>query len=328
MKRTIVILHPGALGDVLLAVPAIRNLGIRFPQHEILLVADATVSRFLHLCRLVDDWMSVEGRACAGLFGGSAHLSEELQSWLQRCDVVVAWTEDKDGALAALVRRWGVAEAHIQSPFSPRLRASHQRDRFLEAIGQTEDVVSSGWMIEIPRDLVEQGRIHLESMGIMRDRPLALMHPGSGSMHKCLDPGKVALILQQLQRGGMCPLVLEGPADHDAVDALLKLVSERPSVLRNLDLPLLAGILADAALYWGHDSGITHLAALLGARTIAVFGPTDPARWAPIGDHVTILRGAPCVCPSWEAVQGCHEKPCLDVPIGKMLTALGLETRV
>ncbi|UVT19308.1 MAG: glycosyltransferase family 9 protein [Nitrospira sp.] len=328
MKRTIVILHPGALGDVLLAVPAIRNLGIRFPQHEILLVADATVSRLLHLCRLVDDWMSVEGRACAGLFGGSAHLSEELQSWLQRCDVVVAWTEDKDGALAALVQRWGVAEAHIHSPFSPRLRASHQRDRFLETIGQTEEEVSSAWTIEIPHDLVEQGRIYLESIGIMPDRPLALVHPGSGSMHKCLGPGKVALILQQLQRGEMCPLVLEGPADHDAVEAVLKLASKTPPVLRNLDLPLLAGILAGTVLYLGHDSGITHLAALLGVHTIAVFGPTDHARWAPIGDHVTILRGAPCVCPSWEAVKGCHEKPCLDVPIEKMLPALGPETRV
>jgi len=328
MKRSIVILHPGALGDVLLAVPTIRNLGMRFPQHEILLVAGATVSRFLHLCRLVDDWMSIEGRECAGLFTGCAHLSVELQSWLQRCDVVVAWTEDKDGALAALVRRWSVAEAHIQSPFSPRLRASHQRDRFLETIGQTEEEVSSERTIEIPHDLVEQGRIYLESMGIMPDRPVVLVHPGSGSMHKCLGPGKVAFMLQRLQRGGVCPLVLEGPADHDTVEPALKLMSRRPPVLRNLDLSLLAGILADAALYLGHDSGITHLSALLGVRTIAIFGPTDHARWAPIGDHVAVLRGAPCVCPSWEAVKGCHEKPCLDVSIEQILTTLGLEARV
>ncbi len=328
MKRTIVILHPGALGDVLLAVPAIRNLGLRFPQHEILLIAGATISRFLHLCRLVDEWMSVEGQACAGLFGESAYLSEELQLWLQRCDVLVAWTEDKEGALAALVRRCDVAESYIQSPFSPRLRASHQRDRFLETIGQVEEKVSSERTIEIPHHLVGRGRTYLHSMGIVPDRPLALVHPGSGSMHKCLGPGKIALILQQFRKEGICPLVLEGPADHDAVEDVLNLANKRPPVLRNLDLPLLAGILADAALYLGHDSGMTHLSALLGVRTIAVFGPTDPSRWAPLGDHVTILRGASCVCPSWEAVTGCHEKPCLDVPIEKMLTSLGLETRV
>jgi ADP-heptose:LPS heptosyltransferase len=42
--------------------------------------------------------------------------------------------------------------------------------------------------------------------------------------------------------------------------------------------------------YLGNDSGITHLAAALGIKTVAIFGPTDPAIYAPIGPAVTILR--------------------------------------
>jgi ADP-heptose:LPS heptosyltransferase len=39
----------------------------------------------------------------------------------------------------------------------------------------------------------------------------------------------------------------------------------------------------------GNDSGITHLAAYLGCPTIALFGPTDPRMWGPLGRRVKIL---------------------------------------
>jgi ADP-heptose:LPS heptosyltransferase len=41
----------------------------------------------------------------------------------------------------------------------------------------------------------------------------------------------------------------------------------------------------------GNDSGVTHLAAAAGAPTLSLFGPTDPALWAPIGTSVRVLRG-------------------------------------
>jgi len=96
-------------------------------------------------------------------------------------------------------------------------------------------------------------------------------------------------------------------------------VSQPPCVLRDLDLSQLAGVLAQVRLYIGHDSGVTHLSALFGVRTIVLFGPTDHHRWAPHGRQVTTLRGAPCICESWEAVKKCVEKPCLNVPIEEIL---------
>lgn len=63
----------------------------------------------------------------------------------------------------------------------------------------------------------------------------------------------------------------------------------------------LARILADAYLYIGLDTGPTHLASILGTRTIALFGPTDPKEVGPLGhgDHLKIVRTgiecSPCV---------------------------------
>jgi ADP-heptose:LPS heptosyltransferase len=52
----------------------------------------------------------------------------------------------------------------------------------------------------------------------------------------------------------------------------------------------LAAWLGGAKLYIGNDSGITHLAAALGIPTLALFGPTDPAKWAPRGENVRVLH--------------------------------------
>lgn len=57
------------------------------------------------------------------------------------------------------------------------------------------------------------------------------------------------------------------------------------------DLHDLACWLATARLYIGNDSGITHLAAAVGTPTIGIFGPTDPAVWAPRGEHVRVVHG-------------------------------------
>jgi heptosyltransferase-3 len=325
VKRAILVLHPGAFGDVLLAVPAIRILRVRFPQHETMLIASAAVSRFLLECELIDDWMALEGQACLGLFSDPVSISKELQSWLSRCDVAVLWMEDNNHALGTLFHELGVAKVRIQSPFSPRLRARHQSHRFLETLGETGgDDGSSLGTVQVPPYLLRRGHDCLEALTISRDRSLVLVHPGSGSIHKCLEPQRMALLIERLRQGGMCPLVLEGPADQDAVDRVVQFGSEPPLVLRDLDLSQLAGVLAQVTLYIGHDSGVTHLSALLGVRTIALFGPTDHHRWAPLGGHVTILRGAHCMCDSWETVKKCAEKPCIQVPIDEILTASGL----
>jgi len=321
MKHTILIVHPGALGDVLLAIPAIRSLRGKFPQHETVLIATAAVGRLLSECGVIDEWISLEGQACLGLFSGTLSITEELQSCLNRCDVAVVWAEDKDGVLGSLFQKLGIARVQIQSPFSPVLQARHQSNRFLETLGETGVNISSERTVFVPPHLLEQGKDYLEALRILRDQSLVLIHPGSGSIHKCLEPRRMALLIEQLWRGGMCPLVLEGPADQDVVHHTLQFVSKPPIVLRDLNLSQVTGVLACVALYIGHDSGVTHLSALLGVPTIALFGPTDPQRWAPHGRHVTILRGAPCICDSWETVKKCVAKPCLQVPVEEILIA-------
>jgi ADP-heptose:LPS heptosyltransferase len=89
-----------------------------------------------------------------------------------------------------------------------------------------------------------------------------------------------------------------GPADEDAVGALRSALPSTVPIrlLTGLELRQLASILASADLVVGNDSGITHLATLVGAPTVAIFGPFDPAYWAPIGPRVEVVdAGESCV---------------------------------
>ncbi len=69
-------------------------------------------------------------------------------------------------------------------------------------------------------------------------------------------------------------------ARMDRTDALQATSSARSAAAQSW--------LARASLYIGNDSGITHLAAAVGTPVLAMFGPTDPAVWAPRGPNVRV----------------------------------------
>ncbi|HET7295379.1 MAG TPA: glycosyltransferase family 9 protein, partial [Vicinamibacteria bacterium] len=114
------------------------------------------------------------------------------------------------------------------------------------------------------------------------------LHPGSGSTRKNWPAERFAGLADTLAPGTAYALV-EGPADATAVACVLER-APRAVVVRGLSPLALASLLAQASLYVGNDSGVSHLAAAVGAPTLALFGPTDPAVWAPVGPRVATLR--------------------------------------
>jgi ADP-heptose:LPS heptosyltransferase len=221
--------------------------------------------------------------------------------------------QDLDGKLSETLKAVGVREVIVRSPFSADIRATHQRDRFLETINETPSDDEGDVLLTVTEHLLHLGRACLEAAGLSTGQSLVVIHPGSGSVHKCVAPVTLASVVIAVQASGAIPVVLEGPADREPVERLLTLRVDSPIVLKGIDLQTVAGVLAQARLFVGQDSGITHLAGLMGLRLVALFGPTDPARWAPCGAHVTVVQGAPCFCRSWDEVSQCQEKPCLDV---------------
>jgi len=311
VSRTIVMIHPGGLGDVLLAVPAMVRLRTRFPNHWLVLCAEDQIARLLLACRIIDAWTSVQGRNCADLFAGAGLVTGQVRGWLEDCDLAIAWTEDLDGKLSKTLKAVGAREVITRSPFSATILARHQRDRFLEAINEAPSGDAEDILLTVTEPLFRLGEICLEAAGYLTGKSLVIIHPGSGSIHKCVALETLASVVAAIQMSGATPVLLEGPADQEPVDRLLQVCGDPPIVLKGLDFLTVAGVLAQARLFIGQDSGITHLAGLTGMHTVALFGPTDPDRWAPQGTHVAVVQGAPCLCSSWSDVSRCQGKPCL-----------------
>ncbi len=85
-----------------------------------------------------------------------------------------------------------------------------------------------------------------------------------------------------------------GPAELDRYSkAAVKKIRGVAPFLAELPLTDVLGLLSCAGAFVGNDCGITHLAAGLGVKTFALFGPTNPTLYGPIGPEVTILRNNP-----------------------------------
>jgi heptosyltransferase-3 len=106
-----------------------------------------------------------------------------------------------------------------------------------------------------------------------------------------------------------------GARDQACIAPLLSLAPppQLLDVSGRLDFNQLSGLLARAAVYVGPDTSVSHLAAATGVPTVAVFGPTNPQRWAPwpatqpdahlqrralqqtLGNVTLLQAGLPCV---------------------------------
>ena len=140
-------------------------------------------------------------------------------------------------------------------------------------------------------------------------RPFAVLQPFSSKVNKEWGADDVAAFAAWLGSEGIQPVLRWGPGEESRAAELIhlsrKIFSSSSSFLSpsNSSLSLLlapptnpassARLAARAALFVGADTGPTHLAAAAGTPTLALFGPTPPERYGPVGPRVAVLRESP-----------------------------------
>ena len=138
-------------------------------------------------------------------------------------------------------------------------------------------------------DLNEGGEL-LKEIGLDPfDKPV-IIHPGSGASNKCWHLDNFLSVARELLAADTKVLFLLGPAECEKFDmATMKKVSNVTQCLSDMSFSQVIKLLSCAKGFIGNDSGITHLAAMLGIRTVAIFGPTNPDVYRPIGKDVSII---------------------------------------
>ena len=277
----VVLVRAGALGDLLLLRPTID--GLQRAGHSVSLLAPSGPASALVGSGPGDvaEALPWESARFASLHGDDGDPDAFAAQLLRRYDAAIVYSRN-----AALARNLGrliprVLQHDPQPPDAGPHAAEWLRS-CLAALGIR--TAEFGVPVLTPS---EHDRRAAEAIAAELPPGFLAIHPGSGSQTKNWPAASFAALVHS--HGAARWLLVRGPAD-DAASAPLEVL---PGVHLARDLPLrvLAALLARAGVYVGNDSGITHLAAASGAPTVALFGPTDPRLWAPLGPHVEVLRG-------------------------------------
>jgi ADP-heptose:LPS heptosyltransferase len=283
------VIHPGALGDVLLAVPALRAL-----RHEglaVTLAAQPRIGTLLAELGVVDRALVFDTLGLDALFADAPLAPEApVARALATAARVVCWFGARDAGFA---RRLGdlAPAAVIAPPASTTLPVwRHLRETVAGTGGEAADTVP----IVVSPAQRERGRQALRAAGWDGAAPVVIVHPGAGGAAKRWP---VDGFLDVIAGIDAAIVVHEGPADTDAARALLGRARGRVLALVEPPLAVLAGVLAEATAYVGNDSGISHLAAAVGTPSVVLFTP--PALpwlpWSPTARCLTVSTA--CVVP-------------------------------
>ncbi len=121
-------------------------------------------------------------------------------------------------------------------------------------------------------------------------RPFALLQPFSSRPTKEWAPAATAAFCRALAAKGLEPVLRWGPGERERAEGIVELSGGAASLAPASPPAASARLAARASLFVGADTGPTHLAAAAGTPTIALYGPTDPVRFGPVGPRVRILR--------------------------------------
>ena len=289
----ILVLRPGAIGDTLVTLPALFAMRERFPGAELSVVGNVQALPLVEAAGCADAWIGFDDPRVTRLFVPAEPAADDP---FRGIDVGVAWGRDPDGTLRSALELRGARQV-VVAPSRPAdgqaVHVARHLLRTLAPLGVDPGAAPRIPRIRLPCAAQEAAGRALSAAGLA-GRPFAVIHPGSGSPAKNWPPERFSAVVDALhERFDLDTALLAGPADADPLAALHGTTSRALPVLSDLPLLVVAAVVRRARAFLGNDSGISHLAGLLGVPTLALFGPTDPAAWSPLGPRVRCIRSQP-----------------------------------
>jgi len=155
---------------------------------------------------------------------------------------------------------------------------------------EAQEIKSEVRLIQATKTDMNNGAELLAEIGFAPEGKLVVIQPGSGALNKCWYMDNFLAVAKKLDSQGAKVVFLLGPVELGKFSAAkIKKFKSVAKCLKELPISQVLKLLSCADIFIGNDSGITHLAAMLGIRTIAVFGPTKPDVYKPLGADVTVF---------------------------------------
>jgi len=318
--RSILIVRAGAVGDAVLTLPLLETFVGAEPARIGVLGAPSSWA-FLAPGRI--ELLDIAGREWLGLFADGTSLAPNAQAAARGFDTAIVLLGKERERVERALRTLGIAALAAATPATKDEVASesapvenltewhwppgpaHAASRLLCSLRHLEGGDTQSAWPATQRTLEESPHLRIERAEVERvfhDLDLApisppgilAIHPGSGGAAKRWPAVRfVELALAAEKRCGGAPIFIAGAADAEVWRQVRTALPRgyRPRVLLDRPIREVLALLSLARAYVGNDSGITHLAARA-CPTLALFGPTDPAVWHPVGRRVATLRAS------------------------------------
>lgn len=296
-KKNILIVKPSALGDIIMAMPALSALRKSFPQAKISWLVRPEFADILRSHRFVDDvilfdrkflgkaWYNI--KALSGIFA----LIKELRS--RRFDLTV----DLQGLfrtaglcwLSGCKKRFGMADGREFATFFYTDKVTctqdnmHMVDYYLK-VAQA----AGGDISQLDFALTDDPHSHTQVDSILKKNNLrndnyVVLMPGSAHQDKCWPVERFAAIADKIKNNFGLSAVAIGSASEKALcDKLNEAAkSEVVNLAGQTNISELVSLISRAKLAITNDTGPGHIAVALGVDVVFLFGPSNSARIGP-----------------------------------------------
>lgn len=278
----------GGLGDLLIALPSIQLLRRKYPAANLTLVCRETYGQLLEATGVINNVMGADSRRLLPLFSGALDTAAERVGWLGEFDSLVGWFSEKKEATLENNLSSICPGACVFFYYDARCRQPMSRFFFQRTLKAWPEQGRTALSFE------ECGLLPLPSSGgdgaLRRETAtdsaakFVVVHPGSGSEEKCWPIHHFLDVIERLARKEVGGVIVTGEAEERMRRTLKKASFPRGwSWIHLPSLDRLSRLLLKADLYFGNDSGVTHLAAACGTEVLALFRKDLEIAWRPYG---------------------------------------------
>ena len=325
----ILVIQLGDIGDVVLTLPAIEVLGKAFPGRPLVLCVREHARELMEDCPWVHHVLSVtkQKRALPDALAHQLQFLRDLRGY--RCALAI---ELRTGTRGAVIARLSGAKTrvaryandgklwrnrlftHLVRPTRENIQYAAQHSlNIMAPFGLAEADPRPN--ISVSRRRREKAKDIFRKAKIPNDSPLVAVHPFSLWKYKEWEPSEMARLLDRIQTGYHCNLVLTGaPNERKRAKDLIGICHRKPyNLAGETSIGELPAVLEACDLFIGVDTAALHIAAAVGIPTVGIFGPSSWTNWAPRGrDHLVVKKGLTCQPCSQKGCEGSEKSRCLE----------------
>lgn len=327
MKKKILFINFGGLGDEILFLPTIISIKKEFPDSEITLALEPRSKGVLSLTNIIDDVLF------ADIKGKNKYI--ELfnllrQIWSKKFDIVISSGSNKFISMFLFATFIKTRVGYNSGKLSEKL--------LTQAVTLNKNQYAAKMYHDLIRGITKYNT-ELPEINIERkpaEPNTVLIHPGVSLMSvrkgmiKTISAEKWAEVVEKLADNGKKVILVGGPDDKEVIETIEKIVPcEKYTNMygKTRNLKELADMISGAEMFLCSDSAPLHVAVALGVKTFVIFGSTDDKKLIPDNGLVIPIKAKKCKCPLqpclWERRQTtCETLDCLNISADEIVDVI------